>query len=319
VPPKSHGARKTAKRVSPREGGRAGKAGKSGEAGKTGKFGKPGPSAGTGKPAARPRVRLIHWKPAEAEAAERVRLLRDEGYRVELEPFAPSVLAAMRARPPAAAVIDLGRLPSQGRDVAVALRTASSTRRVPILFVEGDPAKVARIRDLLPDAVYTTWGRLAGALRRAMARPPRDPVVPASALAGYSGTPLPRKLGIKPGRVVALVGAPADFETTLGALPPGVIVRRGARGRCDLVIWFPASRKELETRVERMGAFAGGDGLWIVWPKKASGVATDLDQAAVRGAGLAVGLVDYKIAALDAVFSGLKFARRKPGAGKESA
>lgn len=305
--PKSAGARKTPKGGSGRK------------AGKSGKVGKPRPSPGTARPAARLRVRLIHWKPAEAEAVERMRLLRDAGYRVELEPFAPSVLAAMRARPPAAVLIDLGRLPSQGRDVAVALRTTSPTRRVPILFVGGDPAKVAGIRDLLPDAVYTTWGRVAGALRRAMAKAPRDPVVPASALAGYSGTPLPRKLGIKAGRVVALVGAPASFEATLGDLPPEVVLRRGARGRCDLVIWFPASRKELETRVERMGRLAGGDGLWIAWPKKASGVQTDLDQAAVRGAGLAVGLVDYKIAALDAVFSGLKFARRKPGAGKESA
>lgn len=277
------------------------------------------PSRTSGKSrSTRPRVRLIHWKPGEAEARERVRLLRDAGYRVELDPFAPSVLTALRARPPAAVVIDLGRLPSQGRDVALALRTASSTRRVPILFVEGDPAKVARIRKLLPDAVYTTWGRAAGALRRALAKPPRDPVVPASNLAGYSGTPLPRKLGIKPGRVVALVGAPPDFETTLGDLPPETVLRRGARGRCDLVLWFPASRKELESRVERMAALAGGDGLWIVWPKKASGVKTDLDQTAVRRCGLAAGLVDYKIAALDAVFSGLKFARRKPGAGKET-
>lgn len=266
----------------------------------------------------RPRVRLIHWKPEEAEARERARLLRDAGYRVEMEPFAASVLAALRARPPAAVVIDLGRLPSQGRDVALALRTASSTRRVPILFVEGDPAKVARIRDLLPDAVYTTWGRAAGALRRALARPPRDPVVPASNLAGYSGTPLPRKLGIKPGRVVALVGAPPDFEATLGDLPPETVLRRGARGRCDLVLWFPASRKELESRVRRMADLAGGDGLWIAWPKKASGVKTDLDQTTVRRCGLAAGLVDYKIAALDAVFSGLKFARRRPGAGKET-
>jgi len=269
-----------------------------------------------GRAAPRPRVRLIHWKPAEA--TEPIRRLREAGYRVECDPVVPTVLAAVRARPPAAVVIDLGRMPASGRDVALALRIASSTRRVPILFVEGDPVKVARIRDLLPDAVYTTWGRVAGALRRAVARPPRDPVVPASNLAGYSGTPLPRKLGIKPGRVVALVGAPAAFEVTLGELPPDVVVRRGARGRCDLALWFPASRKELETRMERMARLAGGDGLWIAWPKKASGVATDLDQNAVRRAGLAAGLVDYKIAALDAVFSGLKFARRKPGAGKET-
>ena len=138
-------------------------------------------------------------------------------------------------------------------------------------------------------------------------------MTPASALSAYSGTPLPKKLGIKPGSVVALVGAPEGFEELLGEMPEGVTLRRRAQGRCDLIVWFAASRRELERRVARLGAVAGAGGLWIAWPKKASGVVTDLSERVVREAGLAAGLVDYKIAAIDETWSGLRFARRKRG------
>jgi hypothetical protein len=131
--------------------------------------------------------------------------------------------------------------------------------------------------------------------------------------AGYSGMPLPKKLGIKPRSVVALVGAPDDFERTLGELPEGVKLRRRARGRIDLTIWFPAGRSELARRVRRLGEIAGPGGLWIAWPKKASKVPTDLSDSVVREAGLANGLVDYKVCAVDAVYSGLRFARRRTG------
>jgi hypothetical protein len=129
--------------------------------------------------------------------------------------------------------------------------------------------------------------------------------------AGYSRTPLPKKLGIKPGSVTALIGAPKGFESTLGPLPEGARLRRGARGRFDLVLWFPRSRKDLEARVAAIARLPWSAGLWIHWPKKTSGVVSDLDGNGVRSAGLAAGLVDYKVAAVDATWSGLKFARRK--------
>lgn len=128
---------------------------------------------------------------------------------------------------------------------------------------------------------------------------------------GYAGTPLPKKLGIKAGMVVGLVGAPETFDETLGELPTDVLLRWSARGRPDLVIWFPATRRQLERRVDRLGEIAGAGGMWIAWPKKASGVKTDLSEQAVRSAGLGAGLVDYKICAIDAMYSGLKFARRR--------
>jgi len=253
---------------------------------------------------------LIHWN--ASEAAARTARIRAAGYRVAGGPLDPAGLRAVKEDPPDAVVIDLTRLPGQGRDLGLALRKAGSTRRVPLVFVEGDPAKVAAVRRQLPDAVYATWRGIRGALRRAIAGPPVAPAVPESSLAGYSGTPLPKKLGIKAGSVVALVGAPAGFLETLGPVPEGVTLRRQARGRADLILWFTKSRADLDRRIERLGGLLGpGDGLWIIWPKKASGVKTDLTQTVVREAGLASGLVDYKICAVDATWSGLKFARRK--------
>ena len=256
-----------------------------------------------------PRIRLIHWN--AAEAAERAARLPADEFEVDHAPLDTASLRALRTNPPDALLIDLGRLPSHGRDVGVAMRQTRTARRIPLVFVDGDPAKVERVRQLLPDAVYTDWTNIQSALRLAIASPPSQPVVPESGLAGYSGTPLPRKLGIKPGFAVALPGAPDDFETMLGELPEDVVFRRRAQGRCDLIVWFVGSRRELRQRVQRYGQRAGPGGLWICWPKKASGVKSDLSERVVRETGLANGLVDYKIAAIDQTWSGLRFTRRK--------
>jgi hypothetical protein len=208
-------------------------------------------------------------------------------------------------------VIDLARLPSHGREVAMALRTSPATRHVPIVFVEGAPEKVARAMEQLPDATFTSWNRIKGALSKAIANPPAKPLVPNSAMAGYSGTPLPKKLGIKADSVLALLNAPADFMQTLGALPDGVTVKTSARGCRDLTLWFPKSVRDLERRIDTLADQVADGGLWIAWAKKASGVKTDITDATVRKIGLASGLVDYKVCAIDATWSGLKFARRK--------
>ena len=131
--------------------------------------------------------------------------------------------------------------------------------------------------------------------------------------AGYSGTPLRKKLGIKPGSAVALLGAPEGFaKKTLGPLPEGVVVRGDARSVFNVGLLFARSKADLARRFPAAAKAMGQPGaLWIVWPKKASGVETDLDGNAVREFGLTAGLVDYKIAAIDAVWSGLCFARRK--------
>jgi len=132
-----------------------------------------------------------------------------------------------------------------------------------------------------------------------------------TAAAGYSGTPLPRKLGIKPEARVGLVSAPEGFDTVLGALPPGVSVRRRLQGRFDVVVAFFVSRAQLERRLpDCRDALDKTGGLWVAWPKRSSGVVTDLGEGAVRELGLAAGLVDNKVCAIDATWSGLRFVYR---------
>src|ERR1044071_5632643 len=132
-------------------------------------------------------------------------------------------------------------------------------------------------------------------------------------MAGYSGTPLPLKLGIKPDHRLALIHAPDDFRKTLGPLPAGVDVSEGARGTnpLDLIFLFAASRAALVKSFESLsGRLTPAGGLWVAWPKKSSGVATDLNENIIREFGLQCGLVDNKVCAVDDTWSGLRFVRR---------
>lgn len=130
-------------------------------------------------------------------------------------------------------------------------------------------------------------------------------------MAGYSGTPLMRKLGIKEGDRVLIDGAPEGYEETLGDLPPDVTVLQRATKDLDVVQLFCPDRKRLEQRLSRLKQAIFPDGmLWVSWPKKASGVETDLDGNVVRELGLDAGLVDVKVCAVDETWSGLKFVHR---------
>ena len=129
--------------------------------------------------------------------------------------------------------------------------------------------------------------------------------------AGYSGTPLPRKLGIKEGARVAFPQAPDDFRATLGEVPDGVDVRPHARGPLDVIVFFTVRRAELEGRIARlMAALDPAGGLWIAWPKRASGVDTDMTEDVVREVALPLGLVDNKVCAIDHTWSGLRLVIR---------
>lgn len=129
--------------------------------------------------------------------------------------------------------------------------------------------------------------------------------------AGYSGTPLPKKLGIKKGARVAVLGAPETFDRTLGKLPSGVELRTRATGTFDVLVFFTKRAAELERRFSILTRALDPDGgLWIAWPKKASGVKTDLTFEVVQPIGLDAGLVDNKVCAIDDVWSGLRFVYR---------
>jgi hypothetical protein len=134
----------------------------------------------------------------------------------------------------------------------------------------------------------------------------------AGGAAGYSSTPLARKLGIKPGARLALLDAPDGFDSTLGRLPDDVTVsRRLGRGSRDVIVAFFSRRAMLERRLPALrDALDPAGGLWLAWPKRASGVPTDLTDNVVRDLGLASGLVDNKICAIDQVWSGLRLVYR---------
>jgi len=129
--------------------------------------------------------------------------------------------------------------------------------------------------------------------------------------AGYSGRSLVEKLGIKPHTRIAIVNAPRGYRDTLGKLPAGVTVATAARGSLSFIHFFTAARALLEAKLPTLLRALAPDGaLWISWPKKASGVATDMTEDVVREIALPTGLVDVKVAAVDDVWSGLKLVRR---------
>ena len=130
-------------------------------------------------------------------------------------------------------------------------------------------------------------------------------------MAGYSGTPLPKKLGIKDGHTVATLNEPDGFGTTLGLLPPGASVVHDLRGHRDVVVAFFTERAVFQKRLAAMtkAIFPDG-GLWIAWPKKASKMTTDITEDVVRAVALPTGLVDNKVCAIDDVWSGLRLVVR---------
>jgi hypothetical protein len=130
-------------------------------------------------------------------------------------------------------------------------------------------------------------------------------------MAGYSGTPLPKKLGIKAESTLALVGAPDGFADTLGELPPGVRTKTSAVGSADVAVAFFERRAKLEGRLTALAKVIHPDGgLWIAWPKRSSGVDTDITEDVVRDLALAGGLVDNKVCAIDDTWSGLRLVYR---------
>ncbi len=130
-------------------------------------------------------------------------------------------------------------------------------------------------------------------------------------MAGYSQRSLVEKLGIKPGTRIAILNAPRGYRATLGKLPAGVTVAVNPRGQLPFIQFFAVSRSVLESRFPALlRALDPAGALWVSWPKKASGVPTDLTEDVVREIALPTGLVDVKVAAVDDVWSGLKLVRR---------
>jgi CheY-like chemotaxis protein len=252
-------------------------------------------------------VRLIHWN--EDEGLERQQQLEALGFSTGFDfgGMTP-VMRAIRAHAPDAVVIDLTRMPSHGREVARTLRASKGTRHIPIVFVDGDKDKVAATQALLPDACYTTWGRIKTALPKAIANPPKAPVAPTDVM---SAKPVSAKLGVKAGMKVCVTGSPKGFVDGLKPLPAKVTFTARADSSGDLFLCFIRSARELESLVLMLRDAIDRQTLWLIWPKKASGVKSDLDGNVVRVTGLSAGWVDFKVCSVDETWSGLAFKRRR--------
>jgi hypothetical protein len=254
-------------------------------------------------------LRVISTSPA---ATSWIECLQEAGYEIDRKPVAgPGDLKRIAKQPPRVVVIDLDRAPARGRDIALALRQRVATRRIPIVFVASDRAVFGRLAALPPETMHAAPEDIVTAVASALAMPPSGAPPTTAATAGYSGTPLPRKLGIKLGMRVVLVKPPDGFAAILDPLPPDVALRMTNRGARDITLWFTRSRRELERGMTRMADVVGDGRLWICWPKTASRMAADHTGNDVRRAGLAAGLVDFKVCAVDEDWSGLAFVRRR--------
>ncbi len=253
-----------------------------------------------------PRVRLVHLN--EDEGVARQKQLEDLGFEVLFEYSRGGSMTAIRAGgEPDAVVIDMSRLPSTGREIGRVIRTTKSTRHWPLVFVDGED-KIAQTKALLPDATYTSWARIKSSIGKAIAHPPSTPIVPKDTM---SAKPVVDKLGVKPGFTVALLGAPRGFAETLTPLPKKVTFTAKPIPEADLFVCFARTAREMQAQFLSLKSNVERQSLWMIWPKKASGIKSDLDGNLVRESGLAAGWVDYKVCAVDDTWSGLAFKRRK--------
>ena len=208
------------------------------------------------------------------------------------------VTRGIRADLPDGVVIDLSRLPSQGREVGCWLRSTKAVCGVPFLFVAGAEAKVARVKQDLPDAIYTSWPDICSALHQLAEQPKTRQ--PAKRTGIVSKRTLSQKLGINSGCRLALLNEPTNIPQELRLLPEGVVARRDLRGRPQLILWFVTERSHLLKEIQRIRQAAeAGAGIWICWPKKSSELYVDLTGNDVRREGIEAGLVDFKVCAID--------------------
>lgn len=248
------------------------------------------------------RVLLIHWN--QDDAKQRVEQLRKLGFAAEwLAPRGGQGLQQFIRNSPDCFLIDLTRIPSHGRAIGAHLRQRKATRSVPIVFMGGEPDKVERTRELLPDAVYLEWKEVAS-LPDCISQAKACATVVPRTFAEYSKVPLARKLGVKDGVAVVLIGVPDEVRDRLGEF------EEAATG--DRVIFFARSMRELENGFDAATArVKRGGGLWVMWPKKTSKAGSDLTLPLVRAVALESNWVDYRICAVDETWSGMLFARKR--------
>lgn len=250
------------------------------------------------------RVRVIHWKPAEAGPL--LEALRAAGTQPEYDGCGsiPELGRAIRANPPDIIVIDLSRLPSHGGGVANWLRTTKALRDIPLLFVNGAEEKIAKLRRLIPDAHCVAMKDIQGAL--AQARPSASPPVPT--LSEYKERTTAQKLGLDTGGTIAVIDPPRNYLAALGTLPDNADILEDPDQICDTTLWFIHHPEAFLAALRPMWRMAGQSRLWIIWRK---GSTNGITQNSIRETAREAGLVDYKICSVSNEWSGMLFTRKQ--------
>ena len=258
-------------------------------------------------------VRLICWN--DELAQQHAKEIAALGYRVDASSLhgSSAFVTHFRNLNPAVVVIDLDRLPSYGREIAIALRNSKTTRHFPIVFAGGAEEKVERLRSELPDAAFTSWKKIPSALKRAIASPPIAPVQPTPHMQRWNDAGLTRKLSIVAGMKAALIGDDADgMAEIIGELPEGALLSQRVSADTQLVLYVVHSLRELDAALDHSAAhLPKSASFWIIHQKTTATQRGDFNQNDVRELALSRGFVDYKVCSVNARWSGLKFARRK--------
>jgi CheY-like chemotaxis protein len=254
------------------------------------------------------RIRLLHWN--AAEAAEHLAALRRAKHKIDYEAnFDSSLMKAWRASPPDAFVIDLSRLPSHGREIAIALRQSPRTRHVPIVFVNGAVEKVERIRSELPDAIFCPLLDLIPSLAAALEHRTADPARPVQMMDRYAGRSTAQKLGITEGTTVAAFAPPGDYPALLGPLPPRVEFVE--EETAAVTLYFAEDQPAMARELSHLRRSAAKTKLWVLWRKGGKSARGQVTEPVVRETGLLLGLVDYKICSVNPIWSAMLFALKR--------
>ena len=254
------------------------------------------------------RVRVIHWKPEESRPL--LDACGEGGFQVEYESDRfPAIARAVRQSPPDAIVIDLSRLPSHGRESAIAFRNARYSRQIPLIFVGGAKEKVEAVRKILPDATFTSLDGVSFAIVAACRAGTRVPVVPTPVMDRYGTRTVAQKLGILEQMTVVVRDAPRDYAAVVGELPVGAVLVEDSDDVHPVTLWFVHDPRDYRAMLPKMCRIAARTKLWVAWRKGSKNFTGNM----VREYAIEVGLVDYKICALGSLWSGMLFAAGKTG------
>jgi len=254
-------------------------------------------------------IKLISW---HENIKKKVAALKQAGVRIDIAPLTrlSGAVGELARLNPAVLVLDLDKLPSNSREIALVLRSSKSARHIPVLFAGGAPEKTVRIRTEYPEGIFAEWPEVPQALAKLLRQPPPTPsVLPPR---DFSTTPLLKKLGIQADMQIACIAAPDAFEELLGDLPENAIVTTGITPKTALALCFVRSLDDLAATLDLLTLRLPKQvSVWIIHPKRAGRYRVDFNQNHVRDRALEVGLVDYKVCSIDADWSALKFAWRK--------